>query len=88
MEKSVESLKQELEQMFDEMLRQIKLFKKKTYSPAFCVHTTATGSCFPACLPAVRTWARKRLRNSLKSFQNMPSRRYRSFPNETRKNML
>ena len=35
MEKSVESLKQELEQMFDEMLRQIKLFKKKTYSPAF-----------------------------------------------------
>ena len=29
MEKSVESLKQELEQMFDEMLRQIKLFKKK-----------------------------------------------------------
>ena len=33
MEKSVESLKQELEQMFDEMLRQIKLFKKKTYSP-------------------------------------------------------
>ena len=37
MEKSVESLKQELEQMFDEMLRQIKLFKKKTYSPAFLV---------------------------------------------------
>ncbi len=31
----MEDFKQELEQLFDEMIRQIRLFKKKTYSPAF-----------------------------------------------------
>lgn len=31
----MEDLRQELEQLFDEMIRQIRLFKKKTYSPAF-----------------------------------------------------
>ncbi|HJB86973.1 MAG TPA: hypothetical protein H9766_06395 [Candidatus Dorea faecigallinarum] len=31
----MEELKQELEQLFDEMIHKIQLFKKKTYSPAF-----------------------------------------------------
>ena len=46
MEKSVESLKQELEQMFDEMLRQIKLFKKKTYSQLFACIRQLPGAVF------------------------------------------
>nr|WP_296262920.1 hypothetical protein [uncultured Merdimonas sp.] len=31
----MEDFKQELEQLFDEMIHQIRFFKKKTYSPAF-----------------------------------------------------
>lgn len=46
MEKSVESLKQELEQMFDEMLRQIKLFKKRPIVRLFACIRQLPGAAF------------------------------------------